>query len=241
MMTALLESPGFLCQTLMEYHLAPIFSSDNGQAERAKFLETLEKHKYIQERLLSSVLPELESLDLCAKMSVKQRAISMDDSATAVEEKKNPTAHQLLMKIPKKDMPGVLLFVDIGSNWQKLEFLATYPKQWKDEARFVTANIPAYLYHHFGDVGLSFFPPYVCNAVKLQGWNEKEDRPVTAREEALDKVLKPYAEDSRMNMMFDFSNMEDSKVRDDIQQQSLRPEKTGSLVTAPLTICNRQQ
>jgi hypothetical protein len=151
----------------------------------------------------------------------------MDDSATVVEEKKNPTARQLLMKILKKDMPGVLLFVDVGSNWQKSEFLATYPKRWKDEARFVTANIPAYLYHHFGDVGLSFFLPYVRNAVKLQGWNEKEDRPITAGEEALDKVLKPYAEDSRMTIMFDFSNMEDSKVRDDIQQQSLHPEKNG--------------
>jgi hypothetical protein len=164
MMTALLESPGFLRQTSMEYQLAPIFSSDNGPAERAKFLETLEKHKYVQERLLSSVLPELESLDLHAKMSVKQRAISMDDSATAVEEKKNPTARQLLMKIPKKDMPGVSLFVDIGSNWQKSEFLATYPKRWKDEASFVTANIPAYLYHHFGDVGLSFF----CHMYAMQ-------------------------------------------------------------------------
>jgi hypothetical protein len=123
LMAILLESPGFLRQTSMEYRLAPIFSSDNGPAERAKFLETLEKHKYVQEHLLSSVLLELESLDLRARMSVKQRAISMDNSATAVEEKKNPTVRQLLMKIPKKDMPGVLLFVDIGSNWQKSEFL----------------------------------------------------------------------------------------------------------------------
>jgi hypothetical protein len=120
-------------------------------------LETLEKHKYVQECLLSLVLPEMESLDLHAKMSVKQKAISMDNSATAVEEKKNPMACQLLMKIPKIDMPGVSLFVDVGSNWQKSKFLATYPKRWKDEARFVTANIPAYFYHHFGDVVYSFF------------------------------------------------------------------------------------
>jgi hypothetical protein len=52
----------------------------------------------------------------------------MDDSAMAVEEKNNPMACQLLMKIPKKDMPGISLFVDVGSNWQKSEFLATYPK-----------------------------------------------------------------------------------------------------------------
>jgi hypothetical protein len=41
---------------------------------------------------------------------------------------RNPMACQLLMKITKKDMPGILLFVDVGSNWQKLEFLATNPK-----------------------------------------------------------------------------------------------------------------
>jgi hypothetical protein len=67
----------------------------------------------------------------------------------------------------------------------------------------------------------------VHNAVKAQGWNKKEDRPITAGEEALDKILKPYAEDSSMNMMFDFSNMEASKIQDDIQQQSLRPQKNG--------------
>jgi hypothetical protein len=113
LMMALLESPGCLHQTLMEYCLAPIFSSNNGPAEHANFLETLEKHKYVQECQLSLVLLDLES---CANMSVKQKAISMDDSAMAVEEKKNPMAHQLLMKIPKKDMPGILHFVDVGSN-----------------------------------------------------------------------------------------------------------------------------
>ena len=77
---------------------------------------------------MSLVLPELESLDLHVKMLVKQKTISMDDSAMAVEEKNNPMACQLLMKIPKKDMPGISLFVDVGSNWQKSEFLATYPK-----------------------------------------------------------------------------------------------------------------
>jgi hypothetical protein len=51
LMTALLKSPGFLHQTLMEYCLAPILSSDNGLAECAKFLKMLEKHKDVQERL----------------------------------------------------------------------------------------------------------------------------------------------------------------------------------------------
>jgi hypothetical protein len=215
LMSSLLASPSFGRQTSMEYRLAPTFSNDNGPAERAKFLETLETHKYVQNKLASSVIPDLESLDLHAKQSTKQLAILADDSAMAITEKKNPTAQQLLMKLWwKKGMPGVLLFVDVGSNWQKSEFLATYPntddKGWRSEARFIAANAPAYLYHYFGDVGLSFFPKYIGNAVKAQGWNEIEDRPVTAGEEALDQVLKPYAKDSKMNAMFDFSKMEAS-------------------------------
>jgi hypothetical protein len=232
-MSSLLASPYFGKQTSTEYSLAPTFSNDNSPAERAKFLETLETHKYVQDKLASLVIPNLESLDLCAKQSTKQSAILTDDSATAIAEKKKPTARQLLMKIWKKGMPGMSLFVDVGSNWQKSEFLATYPdtddKDWRSEARFVATNAPAYLYHYFGDVGLSFFPKYIGNAVKAQGWNEIEDRPVTAGEEALDQVLKPYVKDSKMNAMFDFSKMEASAVKDDIQQQqSGRPQKQGA-------------
>jgi hypothetical protein len=47
----------------------------------------------------------------------------------------------------------------------------------------------AYLYHYFGDVGLSIFPKYIGNAVKAQGWNKIEDHLVTAGKEALDQVL----------------------------------------------------
>jgi hypothetical protein len=44
LMSSLLASPSFGRQTSMEYHLAPTFSNNNGPAERAKFLETLETH-----------------------------------------------------------------------------------------------------------------------------------------------------------------------------------------------------
>jgi hypothetical protein len=68
LMTSLLASPYFGRQTLMEYCLAPTFSY-NGLTECAKFLETLETHKYVQDKLASSVIPDLESLDLHAKQS----------------------------------------------------------------------------------------------------------------------------------------------------------------------------
>ncbi len=77
---------------MIEYHLAPTFSNDSGPAECAKFLETLETHKYVQDKLASSVILDLKSLDLRAKQSTKQLAILADDSATAIAEKKNLTA-----------------------------------------------------------------------------------------------------------------------------------------------------
>jgi hypothetical protein len=152
----------------------------------------------------------------------------------AITEKKNPTARQLLMKIWKKGVPSVSLFIDMGSNWQKSEFLAMYPdpndKDWHSEACFIAANAPAYLYHYFGDVSLSFLLKYIGNMVKAQGWNKVEDCPVTVGKETLDQVLKPYVKDSKMNAMFDFSQMEASEVRDDIQQQqSHHPQKQATL------------
>jgi hypothetical protein len=115
----------------------------------------------------------------------------------------------------------------------KIGALTTHPKtdnkDWCSEACFIAVNAPAYLYHYFGDVGLSFFPKYIGNAVKALGWNEIEDRLVTVGEEALNQVLKPYTKDSKMNAMFDFSKMEASVVKDDIQQQqSCRPQKQGT-------------
>jgi hypothetical protein len=189
-------------------------------------LETLEKHKYVQECLLSLVLPEMESLDLHAKMSVKQKAISMDNSATAVEEKKNPMACQLLMKIPKIDMPGVSLLLTLDQIGKSQNFSLLIQSDGK--MRLALSQQISWLTSiTILEMWFFLFLPYICNAVKLQGWKEKEDCPVIAGEEALDKVLKPYAEDSRMNMMFDFSNMEAFEIQDDIQQQSLCPKKKG--------------
>jgi hypothetical protein len=106
-----------------------------------------------------------------------------DDSATAVAEQQNPLARQLLMRLEKKGMPGVKVFTDVSLNFNKTDYIATLPEAWKDEGRFVAANTAAFLYRCFGEVGLSFFPDYVRKQVKAQGWNEEEDRPVTAGKE----------------------------------------------------------
>jgi hypothetical protein len=60
--------------------------------ELAKFLKSLKTHKYVRDKLKSLVIPDLKSLDLWAKISMKPSAISVDDLATAVAKKKNPTA-----------------------------------------------------------------------------------------------------------------------------------------------------
>jgi hypothetical protein len=64
LLQSLFVCPSFLQQTLTEYCLAPTFSSDNGLAECEKFLKSLKTHKYVQDKLKSLVVPDLESLDL---------------------------------------------------------------------------------------------------------------------------------------------------------------------------------
>jgi hypothetical protein len=109
-----------------------------------------------------------------------QVVTAADDSATAVAEQRNPLARQLLMRLEKKGMPGVKVFTDVSLNFNKMDYITTLPEAWKDEGHFVAVNAAAFLYRRFSEVGLSFFPDYVRKQVKAQGWNEEEDRLVTA-------------------------------------------------------------
>jgi hypothetical protein len=197
--------------------MAPCFQNDNGPAERLKLLESLANHKHVQNKIISTVIPDLLSLDVRAPPTAEQVATDADDTATAVAEKRNPMARMLLMRLEKRDMPGVKLFTDVSLNFSKSDYIASAPAVWKDEARFVAANVAAFLYRRFGEVGLSFFLPHIGTQVKDQGWNEEEDRPVTAGEEGLNQVLKPYAKDSPMTKMFDFSKMDDTPLKKDLQ------------------------
>lgn len=224
LMRSLLACPAFSRVVSLEFRMAPTFQNDNGPAERLKLLETVRKHKHVQDKITSVTIPELDSLDVRAPPTTEQKStVEADDSSTTVAEKKNPTARNLIMRLEKKGMEGVKLFTDVGTNWNGTEHVATCAEIWKDEGRFVASNIAAYLFKQFGEVGLSFFPDHVGKQVKAQGWNEEEDRPVTAGEEALDYALKPYAKNSVMNKMFDFSKMDDTPLKQDLQNPGGRP------------------
>ena len=86
-------------------------------------------------------------------------------------------------------------------------------------------NAAAILFHLHGDVGLSFFPSCICQLVKSQGWNDNIDHPVMAGEEQLDAALKPFAEDSNMLKMFDFSKMDDTPLKVALQNSGHGPVK----------------
>jgi hypothetical protein len=217
LMNSLLDSRGFARMVSLEFRLAPCFQNDNGPAEHLKLLESLANHTHVQKKIISATIPDLVSLDIQAPPLVEQVVTAVDDSATVIAEKRNPTAWQLLMQLEKKDMPGVKVFTDVSLNVNKMDYIATLPEAWKDEGHFVVANAAAFLYRCFGDVGLSFFPDYIPKQVKAQGWNEAEDRPVTAAEEELNRALRPYSTDSAMTKMFDFSKMENTPLKQDLQ------------------------
>ena len=233
LLNSLLDSSGFARAVSLEFRLAPCFQNDNGPAERLKLLESLANHKHVQKKIISAIIPDLVSLDIRAPPSEEQVATAADDSATAVAEKKNPSARQLLMRLEKKGMPGVKVFTDVSLNFNKTDYIATLPEAWKDEGRFVAANAAAFLYRRFGEVGLSFFPDYVRKQVKAQGWNEEEDRPVTAGEEELNRALRPYDKDSAMTKMFDFSKMDDTPLKQDLQNPGQRPAKNSASKDSP--------
>jgi hypothetical protein len=228
LLRSLLDSNGFAHAVSLEFRLAPCFQNDNGPAKCLKLLESLANHRHVQKKIILAIIPDLVSLDIQAPPSEAQVVTATDDSATAVAEQRNPLARQLLMRLEKKDMPGMKVFMDVSLNFNKTDYIVTLPEAWKDEGHFVVANAPAFLYRRFGEVGLSFFPDYICKQVKAQGWNEEEDRLVTAREEKLNQALRPYSKDSAMTKMFDFSKTEDTPLKQDLQIPGQRPAKNSA-------------
>jgi hypothetical protein len=97
LMNSLLDSRGFACMVSLEFHLAPCFQNDNRPAEHLKLLESLANHTHVQKKIISDTIPDLVSLDIRAPPLVEQVVTVADNLATAIVEKRNPTAWQLLM------------------------------------------------------------------------------------------------------------------------------------------------
>jgi hypothetical protein len=230
LVNALIISPSLFCNSALEFRMTPLYQRENGPAEKLKFLESLKEHAYLQEHLTSVTIPDLLSLDICAPVMEDQTQTedNPDDLVMAIAEKWNPTARTCIMSICKKGMPGIPLFADVGTSFIGDDHVITFAVSFKEEATFVAANMAAILFHLKGEVGLSFFPDYVRSAIRKQGWNESEDRPVTSGELQLDDTLKPYSETSNMRKLFkfDFSEMDDTPLKEDLQQSS-KPDKDG--------------
>jgi hypothetical protein len=179
-----------------------------------------------------ALIPNLQNLDIQG-LQQKSMEDEKENLATAVAEKQNPMAHHLLMRIKMKDMPKVNLFMDVGSNWNNTEYIASFLLAWKDEVHFVATNAAAILFHKHGDIGLSFFPKQVWCAVQSKGWNDIEDHPVTTMEEQLNAALKPFDKDLNILKMFEFSKMKDTSMKSDLQNASSCPMRADHTAKNP--------
>jgi hypothetical protein len=94
---SLFASPGFTRAVSLEFCLALCFQNDNGLAEKFKLLESLRKHKLVQDKITSTMIPDLLNLDVCTPLTPEQISTVTDNLAMPAAEKKNPTAHQLLL------------------------------------------------------------------------------------------------------------------------------------------------
>jgi hypothetical protein len=229
---SIINSPVFKRNNHFNLRLVPTFQRDQGQEETVKFLSSLHRHQQFQLKMLSTIILDHQSLDVCVSLpDAELQDTTMDDSTTAAQDRQAPTARHLLMQIKKDGMPKFGLLPDVGVSCFSSEIVASYPTIWQTEARFKMANVAAYLYFNHGEQGLVFFPSHTQLQVKAQGWNNKEDRPVTTGEERLDAALRDYDEDSPMNVIFDFSQMEKSDGNADLTShpnEEGQPEKTAS-------------
>ena len=80
-----------------------------------------------------------------------------------------------------------------------------------------------YAFHDLGDSGLEFFSEDM-RAVKLMGWDNDNNKLLTASDIKFDLTLQTLDPNSQMGMMFDFSEMEETKS-DERKMDTSRPTK----------------
>jgi hypothetical protein len=66
LMKSLLASTGFALVVSLEFHQALCFHNDNRPAEHLKLLELLRNHKHDQDKITSTMIPDLLSMDVHA-------------------------------------------------------------------------------------------------------------------------------------------------------------------------------
>jgi hypothetical protein len=85
---SVLTSPLLKWIMSLEFHMVPTYQNDNGPATCTKLQESIAKHKEIQDKIEMAPIPDLQCLDFRA-LQQKSMEDEMEDSATAVAEKKN--------------------------------------------------------------------------------------------------------------------------------------------------------
>ena len=130
--------------------------------------------------------------------------------------------------------PHVFLFTDANPSWDGFAINVSFSKKFENEARFKAANLAAYAFHDLGNPSLEFFSKDM-KAVKTMGWDEENNKPLTANDLKFDLALQTPEPDSQLGMMFDFSKMEEPKTEEHTSRNG-RPKKDMEADSASLQL-----
>ena len=132
----------------------------------------------------------------------------------------------------KHNNARVFLFIDANPSWDGYVINVSFSKKFNKEAQFKVENLAAYAYHDLGDPGLKFFSEDL-KAVKLMGWVEENNHPLMASNLKFDLALQTPDPNSQIGLMFDFSEMETSKLEGQ-QTSGSHPRKEMEVDSASL-------
>ena len=183
--------------------MIPVHNRNGGPSEATKLKKAIGRQHYFQNNIYSALVQGLLSLD--------------------VPNSKKLMARTYIMSMKHDNTTDVFLFTDTNPSWDGFAINMSFSKKFENEARFKAENLTTYAFHDLGDPGLEFFSEDM-KAVKTMGWDDKNNKPLTANDLKFDLALQTPEPDSQLGMMFDFSKMEEPKAEEHTSRNG-RPKK----------------
>ena len=199
----ILALPTFTAINKLNTLMIPVHNRNGGPSEATKLKKAIGQQHYFQNNIYSAPVQGLLSLD--------------------VPNSKKLMARTYIMSMKRDNTTDVFLFTDANPSWDGFAINMSFSKKFKNEARFKAENLAAYAFHDLGDPGLEFFSEDM-KAVKTMGWDDENNKPLTANNLKFDLALQTPEPDSQLGMMFDFSKMEEPKAEEHTSRNG-RPKK----------------
>ena len=199
----ILALPTFTAINKLNTLMIPVHNCNGGPSEATKLKKAIGRQRYFQNNIYSAPVQGLLSLD--------------------VPNSEKLMARTYIMSMKCDNTTDVFLFTDANPSWDGFAINVSFSKKFENKTCFKAENLAAYAFHDLGDPSLEFFNEDM-KAVKTMGWDDENNKPLTANDLKFDLALQTPEPDSQLGMMFDFSEMEEPKAEEHTSRNG-RPKK----------------